>query len=705
MKTQLTLTMLLSTFFVGYSQQKFNDSLRVNALQEIVVTGQMEPQSLKKSVFNVRVISAKDIQSLAANTLADVLNQYLNITLQPSGTDGRSTVSLFGLDGQYFKILVDNIPLVGESGLGNNADVSQINLNDVQQIEIIEGSMGVTHGANAVSGVLNIITKKAAKTKWNVRTTLQEETVNNEYAWFDKGRHIQGASFSFAPKGRWFFNAGLNRNDFQGFLDDKKGKFSAENDGTRGYRWLPKEQWTTSATLGFQNKQFRFFYKFQLLNEQIDFYNSTVQSAYNPEIGVYRYSFDKRYLTSRNFHHLAVSGTGGIRMNYAVSLSYQKQQRNVEAFRYLLNSQTEQGLTSQKDQAMEVLYSTGTWSNFFKSQKLDLQLGYEISRNLGFALIQENNNQWIPISKQLNNYDFFVGSELKCTPSFSIRPGFRYSIQSLFENQYAASLGLRYLLKRGFEWRASVGQSFRTPSFEELYVKQIFDGHHFTGNENLIPETSTSFEMSLKKNVSFSDATQLASTLSGSMLQVKDRIDMALMQFSPSTGNPEYEYININTYKMWNVATTNQFKSHNFGWTFGAALVGISQKLDNKEFSSDDKFLYSFSLNTSLSYTLPQWQTVFSTYYKYNGKTQQFIASASEYVISDIGESHWLDVTIQRKFFKETLETTFGARNVLDITNVNQTRTANGAGHAASNQIMLAYGRSFFVKVTYNLNL
>jgi outer membrane receptor for ferrienterochelin and colicins len=156
---------------------------------------------------------------------------------------------------------------------------------------------------------------------------------------------------------------------------------------------------------------------------------------------------------------------------------------------------------------------------------------------------------------------------------------------------------------------------------------------------------------------------------------------------------------------MWNVATTNQFKSHNFGGTFGAALVGIAQQLDNNAFRADDRFLYSFSLNTSLSYTLPKWETVFSAYYKYNGKTQQFIATSSEYVISDIGESHWLDATVQKKFCNGTLETTFGARNILNITNINQTRTADGAGHAASNQIMLAYGRSFFLKVTYNLNL
>ena len=143
MQKKSLLFSLLLLSISGFGQETEKDTV-VNNLSEVVVTGQFEPQSLKKSVFNVKVISQKEIQQLAANNLADVLNQYLNITIRPSGNDGRSTVSMFGLDGQYFKILVDNIPLVSDSGIGNNIDLTQINLDDIEQIEIIEGSMGVT---------------------------------------------------------------------------------------------------------------------------------------------------------------------------------------------------------------------------------------------------------------------------------------------------------------------------------------------------------------------------------------------------------------------------------------------------------------------------------------------------------------------------------------------------------------------------------
>lgn len=694
---------ILFVFGWGFAQEKVVDTTKTEELKEVVVTGQFEPQSIKKSVFNVRVITSADIQNLAANNLADVLNQYLNITIRPSGTSGRSTVSLFGLDAQYFKILVDNVPLVNEAGLGNNTDLSQINLNDIERIEIVEGSMGVTHGANAVSGILNIITKKSSANKWNISVSAQEETVKNEFEFFDKGRHIQSAKISHTINDRWFVSLSGNRNDFQGFLDDKKGKNYYENDQSRGYRWLPKNQLNGSALISYQKGSFRAFYKFEYLDETIDFYNSTVQSGFNTELGSYRYSDDKRYTTNRYFHNLNGSGKV-VKLNYNVSLSHQKQERNVEDFRYFLFTRQEGNNVTVKDQSMEVLYSTGTLSNFFRDSNVDLQLGYEFVNNRGFSLVQEANNTFVPIRKTLENYDFFVSSEIKATQKFSIRPGLRFSAQSKFKDQYASSLGLRYLFDNNVELRASYGNSFRTPTFEELYSKLIFDGHFFAGNENLIPETSTSYEASLKKSFDLNSKTKLYSTFSGSFLNVNDRIDMALVQFNEDTGNPEYEYINISKYRMWNFSTTNQFKTENWSFSMGAALIGISQRIENQVFASNEKYLYSFNLNCSTSYTIPKWKTIVSAYYKYNGKSQQFVEGNSEYVISTIDPSSWLDASIRKTFFKNRIETTIGARNILDITNINQTRASEGAAHATSSQIMLAYGRSYFLKLTYNLN-
>ncbi len=702
MKKSITSLLIIVSNYLVFSQEVNMDSLKVTKLSEVVVTAQIEPQSLKRSVHNVKVISAQDIANLGANNLGDILNQYINITVRPSSNSGKSTVSMFGLDAGYFKILVDNVPLVNEGGLGNNTDLSQINLNDIEQIEIIEGSMGVTHGANAVTGILNIITKKSTKEKWSIVATIQEETVGKEFSLFDKGRHIQNLKISHNITDNWFVSIGSNRNDFRGFLGDKKGKNHTINDGTRGYSWLPKEQWQNNMLVSYKKNDFRAFYKFEWFDEVINFYGSAAQSGYNSQYGSYKYGDDQRFYSTRFYHHLNAVGKLFSQLNYNISLSHQYQKREVEDFRYNISDDAELNNTRQKDQSMEVYYSTGTLSNFFKNKKVDFQLGYETIKNNGFAIVDEENNQKKEVSKNIDNIDFFAISEIQLTDSFSIRPGVRYSFQSLFENQYAISLGNRLLLPKKYEIRASIGKSYRTPTFTELYNQIIFDGHYFVGNEDLIPETSTSYETSIKKQIDLTPKIDLKTNFMMSYLNVDDRITSALTGFEGAT--PIYEYINISKFKSINFALSNAIQSENWKLSLGGSLTGISREIENLEFSSDDKFLYNFNLNSSLSYTLPKEGTTFSIYYKFTGKTQQYLSTTDGYVLSEIESYSWLDASIRKLFYKNKIELTIGARNLLNINNVNQSNLNQGAGHAVSSQVLLAYGRSYFFKLTYNLN-
>jgi outer membrane receptor for ferrienterochelin and colicins len=706
MKNRILLSALIFSFSLGFSQEKMKDTIKTNQLQEVVVTGQFEPQSIKKSVFNVRVITKNDIQKLAANNLADVLNQYLNITITPSSGTGRSTVSMFGLDGNYFKILVDNVPIVNDNSFGNNIDLTQINLDDIEQIEIIEGSMGVTHGANAVSGILNIITKKSSKNKWEIGATVQEETIGEEYAFFNKGRHIQSLKVSNAINKNWFASIGSNRNDFTGYLDERKGKNYAETDLKRGFTWLPKLQLLTNGVLSYKKNNFRAFYKFDYLNENIDYYNPIVIVVANPPFEENKFAKDKRYLTERIYHHLNASGKL-FQLNYNASFSFQKQTRSVENFDYDLKTEKESNVLKSKNQSTEVLYSTGTLSNFFKNKKADLQLGYEVVNNLGFALVDGENQTLVPIEKRFKNYDFFVSSEIKATEKFSIRPGIRASFQSQFNDQYASSLGLRYLLRSGIELRTSLGKSFRVPVFEELYSKIKFSGHQFYGNENLIPETSTSYDFNIKKSNNLKSGLNLTNQFSVAFIDVNDRIDMAFVGFEAGTTDPVYQYININSYKMWNLSSTNQLEYREWAANAGVSLVGISQVIDNGEAISDDRFLYSLQLNANVSYNLSKYNTQFSVYYKFNGEQQQFVSTVenneSVFKLSEIESYNFLDASIKKSFLKNQFDITLGARNILDVTQIQQ-GSSSGNAHDSSTTILLGYGRSYFIKLSYNLN-
>lgn len=690
------------------AQEKQKDSIRANELSEVVVTGQFEPQSIKKSVYDVTVITKKDIEQQAANNLADLLNQYLNITITPSSGTGRSTVSMFGLNGEYFKILVDNIPFVSDSSLGNNVDLTQINLDDVEQIEIIEGSMGVAYGANAVTGVLNIITKKSSRHKWEIGATLQEETVGEEYSLLDKGRHIQSLKVAHSINDNWFASVGFDRNDFDGYLGDKKGKDYDGTDLQRGYTWLPKLQNIGNGMLSYKKDNFRAFYKFDYFNENIDYYNPIVIVVTNPPFGDTRYSNDKRYLTERIFNHLNFYGKLASQYNYNVSFSQQRQTRTTESFKYDLNADLELNTDKSKNQSTELLYSTGTLGNFFPDKSFDFQLGYEYVNNLGYSVVNGENQSFVPIEKRFENYDVFLSSEIKATNKFSIRPGGRVSFQTQFDNQYAASLGLFYLLNKGIELRTSAGRGFRTPDFEELYSKIKFSGHQYYGNDALVPETSMSYDLSAKKMTTFKSGLLMSNNLSVSFLTVKDKIDMAFAGFEVGTTDPIYQYINISSYKMWNIAVTNQINFKKISFNLGASLVGISQEVGNGKSVSDDKFLYALQVNSNITYNLSKYNTLFAVYYKFNGQQQQFeqVVENGEniYKLSTLDAYSFLDASIKKSFFQKKFDATIGARNILNVTNIQRSIASGGDAHTASNNLLLGYGRSYFLKLTYNLN-
>lgn len=708
-KAFISLSVLLATN--AFSQEQVKDTTTTK-LEEVVVTGQFEPQSLKKSVHNVRVISKEDMKRLAANNLGDVLNQYLNISIRSSGSDGRSSVSMFGLDSQYFKILMDNIPLVSDTGLGTNVDLTQVNLDDIEQIEIIEGSMGVTHGANAVTGILNIITKKSSKYKWEITASAQEETISDEFAFFDKGRHIQNAKVSHNFSENFFGSIGGSRNDFAGFFDGQGGKEQITNDNIRGYKQLPKEQLVGNALFGYNKNDFRIFYKFDYFGENVDYYNPVVIPITNYPFPDTHYSADRRYITNRYYHHLNSYGKLFSQLTYNVSVSHQKQERDVEKFNYYIESDNERFNDRVTYQKKEVVYSTGTINNFFKDKRIDLQLGYEAVNEKGFfdataGTFRDENQQIKDVRQRLENYDIFTVAEIRFTDKFSLRPGIRHSFQSFFKDQQASSLGIRYLFSKGIEARGSLGKSYRTPNFDELYTYLVDANHNLQGNPNLIPEESTSYEASIKKATYFKSGLEMSNNLAVTYLDVNDRISLVMTQFGPPQ---EYQYANIDKYKMWNISSTHQFSYKNLNAKVGVSYVGISQVLDlaDQNLVSDDKFLYSLQLNTNLAYNVPKWNTLFSVFYKFNGKQQQYAQttntnSETEFFLSEIESFGMMDASIRKSFYNNKFEVTVGGRNLLDVTTLQQTQGTAGV-HTATSDYLFGYGRSYYLKLTYNLN-
>src|SRR5690554_7958706 len=115
------------------------DTLKNNSLEEVVVTGQFEPQSIKNSVYKVRTISSEQIRLRASTSVENILNTQLGMRFSNDLTLGESDIQLMGMSGQNVKVLVDGIPLVDRGA--TKQSLSQIDVNNIERIEVVEGPM------------------------------------------------------------------------------------------------------------------------------------------------------------------------------------------------------------------------------------------------------------------------------------------------------------------------------------------------------------------------------------------------------------------------------------------------------------------------------------------------------------------------------------------------------------------------------------
>ncbi len=698
---------LISFCYSQETKETEQDSIKTQELNEVVVTGQYNPQSIKKSVYNVRVINKEQIKQIAAVNVADLLNFNLNLNIIPNAQNGRSTVSFFGLDARYFNVLIDNIPIVSDNGVGSDIDLTQINLDDVERIEIVEGSMGVQYGANAMSGVLNIITKKSSEHKWRINATIQEETVSDEYEWFDKGRHIQGVTLSHNFNDNWYASVGFNRNDFAGFFNNRQGRDYIENDNLRGYEWLPKEQITTNALINYKKNNHQFFYKFEYYNETINFYNATVRNNVDTQTSTINPSAtDRNYTTNRLFNHLNGSGVFNSGIRYNVSFSYQKQKRRLNEFNYFILTQEKTAEIDETNQSGEVFFSKGTLSNLFKGAHFNAQAGYEFTYQEGFDREAAGENLLNPKRHSISDIAVFASSEIQMNDQLALRPGIRVLNNSQFGFKSVYELTARQLFNKGYELRANVGTSYRVPDFTELYYYFVDANHDVRGNEDLKPEEGITTFLSLKKKSWIKNRLRLENTLRLSYIDLSDKIELSITNTLPL----QYRYINIDKYSFLGFTTTNSLKSDNWNLSLGATLFGISRTLSD-EANANDKYLYQFQLNSSISYNIPKWNTMISMLLNYNGEQQNYRATGADtngnstFSLITTDAYAWMDASVRKSFLKNSLETTFGVRNLFDVTRVNTDYSSGGGTHDSNvNSILLGYGRSFYLKLLYKLN-
>jgi vitamin B12 transporter len=163
--------MISLAFGIGASVAVWADESEIPVYEEeeVVITATRTRQEESKAPGRTEVITKEEIEASGAATVAEVLQKEGVVISTYGGASGSATVQLDGTDAKQTLVLVNGIP--ANTGCIGEVDLSYFPTTGVSRIEIAHGPLSSLYGANALGGVVNIITDLTGKAHNQVTLT------------------------------------------------------------------------------------------------------------------------------------------------------------------------------------------------------------------------------------------------------------------------------------------------------------------------------------------------------------------------------------------------------------------------------------------------------------------------------------------------------------------------------------------------------
>jgi len=635
-------------------------------IDEVVITAQFAPEKADKSIYNVKVINAMQIESRGANNLTDILSGELNMRTSYDSQLGAS-LSLQGLSGEHVKYLIDGVPVIGRKD--GDIDLNQINLYNVDHIEIIEGPMSVIYGSNAIAGVVNIITKenKTSTLQAHAGSYIESVGVYN----FDAGASIRKKNHVISMSG--------GRNFFNGFFPTYVSP---------SQHWKPKRQYNVDGYYIYSNPKFKLKLSSLFFHEHIQDKNKSQAPYY--ETAFYKYYFTKRWTNK-------VEVTNKLKNNKFLSIVGAYSTYNWVKNTYLMDLTTlNKTLTTNIDDhdttRMNSVLLRGTYSKDNKESWLNYQAGFDINvENMRGKRITNN-------SQEIGDYAGFVNLKAKVLKALEIQPGLRYSYNTKYTAPLIYSFNLKWDHENKYIFRASYAKGFRAPSLKELYLNFVDINHDIHGNENLTAEYSDNFNFSVTYNI------EREKNLYGFETSLFHNDITNLIMLLPSEDITYYKYINFSEYITKGIRLYFNYKYYpRLNLKTGVSVIGSHYNLSDQN-NKTKEFYYSPDVSLNLSYKFINRNIQVSLYYKYNGKLPVPYGDENEIEVYYESDYHTLDATIMKHFFNNRLNVSCGGKNLFDVTTLNVSRGGGGTHGSSAEPKLISWGRTFFIKLSYVFN-
>lgn len=581
--------------------------------RDVVVTASRTEQLIKDTPASVEVVTREDIEKMGAENLAQALKLATGINIMENGMVGQQ-VSLRGMKTNQTLIMIDGRRIRTEETdqTANFYELQRIDMNNVERVEIVRGATSSLYGADAMGGVINIITR-----------TPDKEQISVSGDWTSKQSDV-GFRYASGKLDRWDFSLSYKHAKYRQINTDSSsiGTTSGmlpnmltnpislvpytkvDNTSTNSSNMYgDKHYFNFKADYDFdKNKKLTLFFDYMregLKSQENSTGGSTytfqtvVQTPFNPAGPAQSFTLNKN--STKNIYYDNVKMGGGItysgkdsKGNYKISYSYEELKKDQDTYTNNVLSDHDTMKFSQNILDGQRTMQLGdknilTYGAEYRTQGLD-------STRIGNGFIGTNK---VPGYKSTNYWAAYVQDEYMPDDKWILIPSVRYDHNDQFGGKFTYKFGTTYNMSNSSRLKFNIGTSYRAPNLSELYMNWTKNPTssmvvNIKGNPNLKPETATNFDISLE-----TEKGKNTSKFTYYLNKIKNLIDFDTVVGENNNYNADYVNVGKATIQGIELDTTQKFDEH-------FSLRGTYNYIDAKDDVEDTRLTGRARHTTSL---------------------------------------------------------------------------------------------------------
>lgn len=605
-------------------------------LEPIVVTATKTQNNIKNISTSIEVITEKDILQKGFTNVSDILNFTTGTYFVES-----SAISIRGFNSDHTLILLDGKRITG--GFGAKYELNRIDISHIKQIEILRGSASALYGADALGGVINIITKKNTKESYTKIDSLYGVYSGNKGA---KKSISLSSNLNITDK----FNALIygTISKYDKLLD--KNNESLQRDGevkTGGINLNYKisdhddisiniEKMTDKgdnfSNKGFiiktdDNKRENYGLVWNKKNDDYTFISTLYTSIYKKNNETFNLKKNKlsTFIKSKKQDII-----------FENQLSFFINDEHLITSGAEIKSQSYEGTAIKTDN----IISSGTYKN----------IPYQVSKS------------------KINYYGIYLQDEWLINDKLSMIPSIRYDDSDKFEDDLSPKLGLIYSISDSLRTKLNYSHGFKSPNPGDLYKKVTSTSKKsiFIGNQDLKSEKSNTYDISIEK-----ETKDIKSKISLFYSDVDDLIEKVY------TGNKDtktsykiYTYENLSKATIKGLELSFKYNiSNSLDFDFDYTYLDAKGKILDGEVYTTIKLENRPKeiLNAKLSYKYAPWNTHFNLWGKHiRGLLLNYERDKNNNIIGENNKNYSIFYTSIVKKINDDVDIYLGIDNILN---------------------------------------